>query len=475
MLIPGFLSAQSNPNVSIINNYNNWGWNNVHVVKNKFISVAVVPDAAGRILEFNLAHVPALWVNPKLFGKVFEPSDDVKKEEWRNFGGYRLVPIPVDDCAINSSGEKTRRWPPPAIIGDSPYAVNISTNTKGQQSIHVSSGIQNLPVPIYNYSLKTFSNPEIIEEQLQYNRSLYIEEDKSVVYIKHTLKNKGSYSVERGLKITSQHPTRSNLNLEDGENFLAYLPFSENLKLPNGKQFEITTSPQNRWNFINKNRFPIDKNNQEHLKKYFNTGTNWKGEVAPGVFEMHYDYNLMAGFQMIASKSWICYVNKLENAVFVKIFEHYNKNLNYEYGVNAEIYNSGMETGYLETEIKTPIYHLKPNEHFDYFEIQAAAKIKALPILEVNKTGVITKNISFDEENKMLSGEYGVFIEGEVLIHLKDTSDKLIKEISIEQVSPLKALSFQIPFKWDLNINKIELIIKDKSGKIHHLDNCIKQ
>jgi hypothetical protein len=470
LLMQGALYAQSNPEVSIIDNYNDWGWDNVHVTKNKFISIAVVPDAAGRILEFNLGAISSLWLNPKLFGKSYKPNDEVKQDEWRNFGGYRLVPIPVDNCAINSKGEKTRRWPPPAIIGDSPYNINASTSSEGNQTINVNSGVQNLPVPVYDYQSKSFSDAQKIDEQILYERNLYIEEGKSLVFIKHTLQNKGSNTIERGLKITSQHPSRSRLDLEDGDNFLAYLPFDENFKLPNGEQFEITTTPQNRWNFINKNRFPIDRSNPEHLEKYFNTGTNWKGEVASGIFELHYDYNLMAGFRMIASKSWICYVNKLEQTAFVKIFEPYDKALNYEYGVNTEIYNSGLETGYLETEIKTPIYNLKPNEYFDYYEIQGAAKISSLSILDVNQTGIITKHVGFNNKTKSLSGAYGIFIEGNAVLQLKTVTGNLLKEIELEHVSPLKALSFEIPFELDSKIENIELIIKDNSSKTYLLD-----
>ena len=471
LLTQGVLTAQSN-SVSIIDNYNDWGWENVHVAKNKFISVAVVPDAAGRILEYNLGDITSLWINPKFFGKSFEPNDDVKKEDWRNFGGYRLVPIPVDDCAINSNGKKTRRWPPPAIIGDSPYNVNISTNSDGNQTINVISRVQNLPVPVYDYKSKSFSDAQKIDEQLKYERNLHIEEGKSLVFIKHTLQNKGLNTIERGLKITSQHPSRSNPDLEDGENFLAYLPFDENLKLPNGEQFEITTTSQARWNFINKRRFPIDKKNPEHLKKYFNIGTNWKGKVAPGIFELHYDYNLMAGFHMIASKSWICFVNKLDQTAFVKIFEPYNKELNYEYGVNAEIYNSGLETGYLETEIKTPIYTLKANEHFDYYEIQGAAKINSLPILDVNQTGIITKNMNFNNKTNSISGEYGVFVEGEAILNLKNSSGDTIKDVKVDKVDPLHPFVFKMDIEIDSSIETVELYVKDNTGKTYQLDNC---
>ncbi|CAH8284258.1 hypothetical protein EV196_103274 [Mariniflexile fucanivorans] len=462
--------AQSNPVITMVDNYKEWGWDNVYVIKNEFINVAVVPDAAGRVLEFNLGDVKSLWINPKLLGKFFISNDNVKQDEWRNFGGYRLVPIPVDNVAINSNGEKTRRWPPPAIMGDSPYVADISTNAEGYQSINVSSGIQNLPVPVYDYQTKSFSTPQKIEEQLQYKRSLYIEDGKSLVFIKHSLINKGKNAIERGLKITSQHPSRSNPNLEDGENFLAYIPFDENHKLSNGKPFEITATPQSRWNFIDRNRFPIDKNNPSHIEKYYNHGTNWKGEVVPGIYELHYDYNLMGGLRIIAAKPWMCFVDKLNKTAFVKIFEPYDKNLNYEYGVNAEIYNSGLETGYLETEIKTPIYNLMPNNSFEYIEIQGAAKIESTPVLDVNKTGVITKKLNFNNSINEVSGSYGVFIEGKAILHVKNESGEVIQGIDLGKVNPLEAFSFKMNIKIDLSFQTLELYIKDTGNNIYVLD-----
>lgn len=55
-----------------------------------------------------------------------------------------------------------------------------------------------------------------------------------------------------------------------------------------------------------------------------------------------------------------------------------------------------METGYLETEVKTLIYTLKSGENFNYKEIHGAAIIASLPVLGVNTTGVTTKKMTFD-------------------------------------------------------------------------------
>lgn len=460
-------NKKADVSVSIIKNYKNWKWDKIFVAKNKFISVAIVPDAAGRMLEYNLGEVPSLWINPKLFGKSFSANENVKMKDWRNFGGYRLVPIPVNNCAVNVSGKKVKRWPPPVSIGDAPYNVKI-TEKNELKSIDVVSGIQNLPVPRFDRKTKTFSVPNKIEEQFQYSRTLHIEENSSLVYINHTLTNKGTTTIERGLKISSQHVSRSKPELEDGENFVAYIPFNEKYKLPDGKQYDISVTPESRWRYINRNRIKLDKNNPEHVKKYFNHGTNWTGEVVPGVFETHYDYYLMGGIQMIASKSWLSYVNKINNTVFVKLFEPYNPTLVYEEGANSVIFHSGLEDGYLETEVKTPIYTLKPKESFNYKEVQGAAKIISTPILDVNKTGVITKKMSFDKKQNIVTGEYGVFKEGQAVLRIHKKSEKF-EDIQLSSVSPLKGFSMKLFSKKIAKANSIELLIIT-TKKTHRLD-----
>lgn len=459
--------AQENQTVTIEKNYKNWNWNNIHVAKNKYISVAVAPSAGGRILEYNLGDVPSLWINPKLLGQSFGTSDEVKMNEWRNFGGYRLVPLPIENSSVDKNKNKSKRWPPPVIIGDAPYNVSIGKNDKNQQTIDVISGVQELPVPFFFGQENRFVYPDKIDEKIQYARSLYIEPNTSLVFINHTLKNVGDQTIKKGLMFSSQHVSWSDSKLQDGENFRAYVPFSKDLKLPNGDQIEISSNADQRWNYINRNRFKLDKTNQEHVQKYYNHGTNWNGEVAPGIFEVEYDYNLMAGLHIIASKPWICYVNKINNTAFAKIMEPYDAAKEYDHGINMAIFCSGLETGYLETEVKTPLYSLNPQESFNYQEIHGAAKIENAPVLDVNLAGITTKKLTYNQETNSVKGTYGVFIEGKAILNVLYNSGKQ-GEIVVEEVNPLKVFNLKIGL---INQAKsIKLVIKDANSKEYILD-----
>ncbi len=449
-------SAQEHT-VSVKKNYKDWNWENVHVAKNKYISLAVVPDAAGRILEYNLGEVPSLWINDELKGKTFPATDEVKQNEWRNFGGYRLVPLPFENCSVDKDGNRGKRWPPPAIIGDAKYEVTKGKNDLGFETIEVKSGIQPLPVPKF-FKNQGFVHPNKVEEQLQYSRTLYIEPNSSLVFIDHKLKNVGVSNVKRGLKISSQHVSETTKGLHDGKNYVAYVPFDKNLKLPNGKQFEITTNADQRWRYLNRNRFKLDKKNPEHIEKYYNHGTNWNGEVAPGIYEVAYDYNQMAGIHMIASDSWLCYVNKKTNTAFAKIMEPYNSKLEYDHGLNNAIFCSGLSEGYIETEVQTPLYDLAPNKSFNYREIHGAAQIENSPILAVKLAGITTRKMTFTNSEKFIEGTYGVFKEGTAVLEFKK-NDKILKTQKLGFVNPLNVFKVNVAVDKPKNFDTIQIVI----------------
>ncbi|MBJ7881545.1 hypothetical protein [Gelidibacter salicanalis] len=451
--------AQQSQTVSVEENYKGWNWENVHVAKNKYISVVVVPDAGGRILEYNLGQVPSLWLNPELLGKTFPATDKVKINEWRNFGGYRLVPLPYENCSVDKLGNQGKRWPPPAIIGDAKYDITIGENKLGFQTIEVESGVQQLPVPQF-FENQGFVYPNKIEEELQYSRTLYIEPNSSLVYIDHTLKNVGDTNVKRGLKISSQHVSETKRGLRDGENYVAYIPFDKSLKLPNGEQFEITTDSEQRWKYLNRNRFKLDKNNPEHIEKYYNNGTNWNGEVAPGIYEVAYDYNQMAGIHMISSESWLCYVNKKTNTAFAKIMEPYNPELEYDQGLNNAIFCSGLSEGYIETEVQTPLYDLAPKKSFIYREIHGAAQIENAPVLGVNVAGIITKKLAFTDTGKKMIGTYGVFKEGKAVLQFK-TGGEVLKSQELNTVNPLEIFKLNVIVDKPDYFDTVQIVIVD--------------
>lgn len=456
--------------VTIESGYKGWGWEKVYLAKNEYTSISVVPEAAGRILEHNLGTAPSLWLNPDMLGQSFPTTELVKPAEWRNYGGFRLVLLPNTDIAVNVDGSRSKRWPPPAMLGDNEYEVVIGADDQGHQTIDVTSGIQELPVPKWDNKTKAFPVIDTPDELIQYKRSLYIEAKTSRVHITHTLINKGTNTIERGMMTTSQHLSRSAPDLTDGENYLAYIPFDEKNKLADGHAYGPTATADSRWNWVNRNRMPLDKNNPEHMELYYNSGTNWTGEVAPGVMELHYDYDLMSGYHIIASKPWIAFVNKTNLTAFVKLIEPLDPTKKYENNQNVSIYNSALSTGYLETEVMTPLYTLAANESATYKEIHCAAQLESLPILDANQQGVITKRLAFVGDNLSFAGSYGVFRSGVAILRLENAAGEKIKDIELGEVNPLVAFVFDATQDVPAETKSAQLLIRNAGDEEYVLD-----
>ncbi len=138
--------------------------------------------------------------------------------------------------------------------------------------------------------------------------------------------------------------------------------------------------------------------------------------------------------------------------------------------MNLAIFNSGIVTGYLETEVKTPIHYLVPGESCDYNEIHGAVKNLTTPVLGVNLAEIITQKLSC--KKSIITEQYGIFNEGRAILRFLDNSDKLVTEVVLEEVNPLRAFPFEYLMKNMGNVAKAELYIEGIHKELHLLDSC---
>ena len=67
-------SAQSPTTVTLNTSYLDWGWDSVYVMDNGLISLAVVPDIGGRMLQYSLGAHLSMWIDNAYKGATY-PSD----------------------------------------------------------------------------------------------------------------------------------------------------------------------------------------------------------------------------------------------------------------------------------------------------------------------------------------------------------------------------------------------------------------
>ena len=115
-------------------NSNYKGWSS-YCLKNDLVSVQVVPQIGGRVMQVSLGGFEYFWVNPLLAGKGPTASGLDKDGGWLNYGGSKLWPAP-------QGWDNDRQWPgpPDAVLDGQPYQMEELPGKRGEAAIRLTSG-----------------------------------------------------------------------------------------------------------------------------------------------------------------------------------------------------------------------------------------------------------------------------------------------------------------------------------------------
>jgi hypothetical protein len=247
--------------VSLISNYNNWGWS-AYELKNGLVTLAVVPAIGARGMRYDLGSHASMYVNSSELGKTYTPQQG----GYHNFGGFKNWPSPQYDGGFG--------WPPPQILDYGTYDAQIESNTADSVSITVTSPLEKWLTP-----------------NLRFKRTLTVYRNSSRVKVEQTLINEGATSVEHGVWDNTQS-IANHTGVKDFQNFWVYFPIN-----------------------------PESVNGASGVRTDGASGA-WKGEVAPGIYGVR---TTSDGKKLFADppEGWICYVDERDGYAYVKTFDVY--------------------------------------------------------------------------------------------------------------------------------------------------------
>ncbi len=360
-----------------ISNYNQWGWNAI-VMQNHFITIATVPAIGGRVMQYDLGHLPSMFVNAAEIGKTYIPS---QYDPWHNFGGFKTWPAPQGNWNVNG-------WPPPPTLDCGVYTVLDTVRTTDSVEVVVCSPIE------------TWFAPGI-----RFIRKATIYAGTSRVKMEETIVNQGTQSVTWSVWDITQSIV-NHQGLTDYQNYWVFFPIN-----PNSRYGPSGVSPQGGLHA-------------------------WRGEIAPGVYGVQF-YPENAKIYADPHKGWIAYASLSDTVVFVKTFRIFEGAQYPDNGCRVTAYVSGPNPAYVEVETKGPMVDLDANGGtYTFTEDWWAARVRA-PILDVDTAGVIASGLSYNSASQVLSGVYGVFHEGTANAMFLDTNGQVVSEGSQHAVSPL--------------------------------------
>ncbi len=414
-LLLGTVRAETEPcSVATVEDYAGWAWKS-WVIKNGLITLAVVPEIGGRVMQYDLDGHPSIYLNPAEIGKTYSPSEH---SGWPNYGGYKTWPAPQNRWLVGGGG-----WPPPPNLDFGTYSCQIVTDTPESSSVKLESPVEILS----KYAC----------QGLKFERQLTIYRGSTRVKVEQTLVNTGSQKVNWSIWDVTQSIVNHS-GETDYDNFWVYFPVRADSEFGKAGYYVMSG----------------DKDDPQ-----------WKSDIALGVSAVQY---LHHGGKIGADSDggWICYVDRKDGYAYAKRFAYFKEGTYPDNGASVEVYTSpGLP--YLEVEVLSPLVDLAPEESYTFVEDWYAARCEG-PILEVNNAGVIRKRITVEtlQDSIRVNGIYGVFYQGEIKVVFKNVNEEeIIDSGKSYPVSPSVQFLLDDNCSMPQETRQVELQLCDALGK----------
>jgi hypothetical protein len=376
-------------------------------LSNDLITVQVVPQIGGRIIQYKLGDYEFFWVNEQLAGTEPPAAGVSPNGEWLNYGGDKMWPAP-------QGWDNDRQWPgpPDPILDGGPYTAKVIKKQGRTTAIKLTSQKDK-------------------RTGIQFSRVLRISDDTTHVGIDAIMTNIDTKPRRWGIWTVTQFDTRSRHGDGYNQNFRAYCPVNPQTRLYKGYRV--------MYGVVN--------------------NTSFKPDYQKGMMRVHYEHRV-GKIGLDSSAGWVATVDATDGYVFVHRFT-YEPDKPYPDDSSVEFWCNGLgefvawgkvnkmpedpkENPYLmETEILSPFAGLQPGQsctfHYDWY----AAKIPAdTEVVACRDVGVTCQPLTarLRGGKLALTGTFGVFYKADCRFVFFDENGQKIKELLAEvPITPLQA------------------------------------
>jgi hypothetical protein len=400
------------------------GWQ-AQQVSNPWVKLIFVPQNGGRLMQVIFDGHPFLFVNQRYAGKYFPPSTS----EWFNYGGDKLWVLP-------EGNEDERHWAGNSdLLDDGPFDFKVIS--QGQRC---------------EISLTGPADPQT---GLQFMRTVSLGADSPLIKFHAVMKNASGHPIEWSMQSVSQYDTAdAKDSAHHNKNFWAF------------SRVDSSSSYLNQY----------------HVK--FGPAENSAAQVREnGLFALHY-VPLAAELWLDSKDGWLAVVDGDTRYAMVERFR-YDDTKAYPGKASVIFWTNGLQLRqhpdgtttfgsdeappaiYMEAELNSPMVRLDPGEsyHFDteWFPTRADSNFQG-----VTDAGVILRPLHAVQNaagNKItLTGAFGVFFSGKLVVHLYDTRGKPIGTRSLDRVDPRNPILLQVAVNDPGQAGRISLHLEDSNG-----------
>jgi hypothetical protein len=380
------------------------GWQ-AQELSNAWVRLSIVPKLGGRLMQVTFAGHAYLFVNPQLKGKYYPPSDAGTKGHWFNYGGDKLWPLP-------EGTEDEQHWPGPVSdeLDDGSYQFTVVSRN-----------------PTCAVRLEGPADPKT---GLQYTREISISNDSPKISFRAIMKNASGHAIRWSVQSVTQYDTADAQEAAGfNRDFWAIAPANEHSAYFGG--FHVRSGLADDPSFA----------------------------IRDGLFRQHWMF-LQNEVWLDSPGDWVAVVDGKTRYAMVERF-HYQADGEYPGKATVIFYKNGPslemdEKGipfvtvakpedrlhYMEAELNSPMVKLRPGETYtvetEWYPTRMGKEFRT-----VTSAGVVGDALtaSVRGDSVFLSGEFGVFLEGNLAAILYDRRGVPIRKVALQKASPAEVVS----------------------------------
>lgn len=370
-------------------NYKGW---NAQEIRNKWVSLTIVPKLGGRLMQVAFGPHEYLFVNNKYEGKYLPPLEPDAPAKWYNYGGDKIWPLP-------EGRHDEQHWPGPLadVLDDGDYAFSIVS--KGEAC------------------RVRLDGPPDPRTGLQYSREIGLQAGSPKISFHAVMKNVSAHAIEWSVQSVTQYNTAKAEGNEASEDIWAFTEANESSAYSGGY---FLRSGQGKPPGLNIENGLVALNYRfSESELWFDTQRGWLAVVDAGTqYAMVERFRIQDGKEYPGKATVIFYTNGSEPP-------------------DDALY-------YMEAEINSPMVRLQPGETFamdtEWYPTRAGKEF-----LEVTETGVIAKHLRVSHASGVhkLTGTFGVFYSGKLVAKFLDKDGKQISEVKLRTVAPREPVNLE--------------------------------
>jgi hypothetical protein len=414
------------------------GWK-AQELSNAWVTLIVVPQIGGRLMQVTFGGHDYLFVNEQLKGQAHAPEVSAAQRKWFNYGGDKLWPMP-------EGSDNEQQWA--SAVG--------SVLDSGAFSFEVISQGATCAVRMVS--------PPDPQVGLEYTREIAIDRDTPEIRFSAIMKNVTGYPLRWSVQSVSQYDVTDPNNPADyNHDFWGFTPAHPRSEYLNG--YHVRTGQ----------------------------ASNSAYAIRDDLFTLH--FGDQGGEVWVDSPgNWVAVVDGATNYTMIERF-HYERTAEYPGKGTVIFYTTGLPRPprtpppadapprqpiyYIEAEINSPMVDLAPGERFtmrtEWFPTRMGRAFKTATYAGVVGQPLTVTAANPTEQNApstataaprslTIAGEFGVFFAGRLVARFYDREGLALGTAPLVEVNPLRPVVLQAAVSAPADTTRVSIHLVDPNG-----------